>query len=93
MELVLKEPVGGALYEQILGLPAARGTAALLRRGDLELELFEFLHPAPRLAIFNRSVCDHGITHFCIEVDYIEAEFRRLTAAGVTLHLSPARIF
>lgn len=89
MELVSYGTFGGELYETILQLKGAAGKVALLKLADSKLELFEFAHPQPKSGDLNRPVCDHGITHFCLEVVDIEAEYERLKGAGVTFHCAP----
>jgi catechol 2,3-dioxygenase-like lactoylglutathione lyase family enzyme len=34
-------------------------------------------------------VCDHGITHLCLDVDDLDADYKRLLGAGVTFHSPP----
>jgi catechol 2,3-dioxygenase-like lactoylglutathione lyase family enzyme len=71
-----------------------RGTAArvvLLRAANSMLEIFEYASPAPRPLDPKRPLCDHGITHFCLEVDDIEAEFERLSSAGMHFHHPPVQ--
>jgi catechol 2,3-dioxygenase-like lactoylglutathione lyase family enzyme len=89
MELLIEAPFGGERYETILGLRGAGGKVALLRLGDFQVELFEFASPPPRSVDPNRPVCDHGITHFCLRVTDIDAEYARLKAAGVAFHCPP----
>ena len=89
MEVVAQMRFEGERYEAILGLEGARGEAALLRSGSLQLELFEFAHPAPKSADPRRPVCDHGITHFCVDVADIDTTYDRLKAAGVFFHCPP----
>ena len=82
----------GGKYGAILGLRDARGRVAVLKVGSVQVELFEFAHPRPQPGNKNRPVCDHGITHFCIEVAGIDREYERLKAAGATFHCSPQRV-
>jgi catechol 2,3-dioxygenase-like lactoylglutathione lyase family enzyme len=89
MRVVVQKQFQGRPYEIILGLKGARGKLAVLRLASLEIELFEFEHPRPALSDPNRPVCDHGITHFCIEVADIQSEYQRLKAAGVYFHCPP----
>jgi catechol 2,3-dioxygenase-like lactoylglutathione lyase family enzyme len=89
MEVVENETFEGPLYDQILGLTGVAGRVALLRYGAMQIELFEFLKPHPRLADPNRPVCDHGITHLCIEVVGIDSVYARLCAAGTRFHCPP----
>jgi len=89
MELVVQTTFEGARYEQVLGLKGAKGKVALLKAGEMQVELFEFSEPCPRALDPKRPVCDHGITHFCVEVTDIEGEYERLKEAGVSFHCPP----
>jgi catechol 2,3-dioxygenase-like lactoylglutathione lyase family enzyme len=89
MEVVERAEFEGTLYERILALKETRGKVVLLRYRSLELELFEFIRPPPKPADPDRHVCDHGITHFSVEVSDIEAEYKRMKAAGVVFHCPP----
>jgi catechol 2,3-dioxygenase-like lactoylglutathione lyase family enzyme len=89
MQLIVQKEFQGPQYEAILGLTGVRGALAVLRLASLEIELFEFTHPVPKHSDPNRPVCDHGITHFCIEVGDMQAEYERLKAAGVRFHCPP----
>ena len=91
MSLVVQGEFEGAEYERVLGLAGARGKVALLRAPGLQLELFEFYHPQPRTKAADQPVSDHGISHFCLELDDIETEYRRLLAKGVVFHCPPVR--
>jgi len=89
MQVVEREPFEGAQYDTILGLDAAKGRVALLRVGSFQIEIFEFASPKPVPAPPARPVCDHGITHFCLDVDAIEALCERLRRAGAAFHCDP----
>lgn len=91
MRVVIQGPFAGMQYESVLELRGAAGRAALLESegSELQIELFEFAHPQPKPGDPQRLVCDHGITHFCIEVPDIDAEYRRMRAAGVIFHAPP----
>lgn len=88
MELVRQGNFGGEL-DTITALRGARGRGAMLRVGAQHLELFEFSNPPPASTGRSKPVCDHGISHFCIEVVDIERECRRLEALGVEFHCPP----
>jgi catechol 2,3-dioxygenase-like lactoylglutathione lyase family enzyme len=87
--VVAPKPFSGGIYETIMALEGATGRLAIVQGGSLQLELFEFAHPAPRPSEKDRPVSDHGISHFCIEVADIEREYQRLKAAGVFFHCPP----
>lgn len=80
-------------YEAILGLKGATGKSALLRAAGIQVELFEFESPVPKRSDPQRPVCDHGITHFCIEVDSIVDAVSQLKVAGATFHCPPLEFF
>lgn len=89
MDVVLNKAFAGEVHENIIGLKGAHGKVAILQRGSLQLELFEFEYPQPKPSDPNRPACDHGITHFCVRVTDIESEYARLKAAGVEFHCPP----
>jgi catechol 2,3-dioxygenase-like lactoylglutathione lyase family enzyme len=91
MAVVEQGPFEGEQYDSILGLKGAKGRVALLKAANLQIELFEFTHPSPRPSGPDRPVCDHGITHFCIEVADIEGAYERLKAAGAWFHCPPRK--
>ena len=93
MEVLVLDAFEGEQYQRILRLPGVKGRVALLKGGNLQLELFEFSQPKPRASDPQRPVCDHGITHFCIEVDDLNAIYPRLVEAGVLFHCKPQKFF
>lgn len=95
MELAVRKPFGDERaegvekYRAVLGLHDARGEVAVLRRSEFQVELFQFDRPEPKPGDPNRPVCDHGISHFCLQVTDLQNEYDRLKAAGVTFHCPP----
>jgi catechol 2,3-dioxygenase-like lactoylglutathione lyase family enzyme len=86
MRLIQEVPLGGANYDAIMGLKGIHGRIAVLRTGNLEIELLEFKRPAPRPGDPGRHVSDQGISHFEIHVEDIAGLHARLEAAGVRFH-------
>lgn len=80
---------GNPAIDEIVGLKDSSARQAMLRAGNLFLELFQYATPAPRPGDPNRPVCDHGYTHFCLDVTDIDAEYARLSAAGMRFHRAP----
>ena len=80
---------GNETLDGITGLRDSAARVALLRTSNSFLELFEYSAPEPRAGEANRPVCDHGITHLCLEVKDIDAEYERLRAAGMRFHCPP----
>lgn len=78
--------------EPILALEGVKVRIAMLKLGPHRIELFQFDSPAPRASDPNRPVCDHGITHVCLEVSDIESEYERLRASGMRFHCPPQEL-
>jgi catechol 2,3-dioxygenase-like lactoylglutathione lyase family enzyme len=89
MHVIQEVSFEGERYESILGLKGAKGRIAILRIGNLELEFFEFAHPAGRPVDPHRPVCDRGIAHFAVQVENLAELYARLQDAGVVFHCAP----
>jgi len=87
--LIAPQPFSGKIYETIMAISGVAGKVAVLKKGSVEIELFQFSTPCPSGGSEPRRVCEHGISHFCIEVSNIESEYRRLKDAGVVFHCAP----
>ena len=66
---------GSAAMDAITGLTDSESKVALLRLDNAFLELFEYSSPQPAPGDPHRPVCDHGITHLCLEVTDVDAEY------------------
>jgi glyoxylase I family protein len=84
---------GEARADSVLGLRGSSGRQLLLRIGNAYLELFQFDTPQPRAGDPDRPVCDHGLTHLCIDVDDLDDTYARLAEAGVRFHSEPQDLF
>jgi catechol 2,3-dioxygenase-like lactoylglutathione lyase family enzyme len=69
---------GNVAADAVTGLEGSAARTAMLRGGNLYLELFEFRAPTPQAAPERRPVCDHGITHLCLLVDDVDAACQRI---------------
>lgn len=74
--------------DAVLALEKADSRVLMLKAGNLFLEVFEFSSPVPAEQD-NRPVCDHGYTHFALEVEDIRAAYELLDEAGVRWHHEP----
>lgn len=84
-------PAGTPAADEVTGLRHSAARAAMLRLGASHLEVFEFSSPIPKAAHGDRPACDHGISHVCLEVADIHAEYARLVQAGMRFHCPPQR--
>lgn len=82
-------PAGTAIADSITGLEGSSARAAMLRAGNAHIELFQYGSPRPGALDPKRPVCDHGITHVCLDVVDLDAEYERLVAAGMVFHCPP----
>ncbi len=84
--------VGTEVADRITGLPGSSARLVMLQAGNACIELFQYASPRPKPGEPQRPVCDHGITHICLEVTDIEAEYQRLQAAGMPFHCPPQEV-
>jgi catechol 2,3-dioxygenase-like lactoylglutathione lyase family enzyme len=82
---------GSAIIDEIVGLKDSACRQAMLKLGNAYLEFFQYESPTPEPGDPERPVCNHGYTHFCIDVTDIDAEYERLKAAGVRFNCPPPK--
>lgn len=82
--------IGSTEVDEIISLTDSSAEYVMLKLGDFRLEIFEFFTPEPKQLKTPRA-CDHGLAHFCLEVEDIHFEYDRLKEAGMTFH-SPVKI-
>ena len=81
--------VGAVVADNITGLKDSSARLVMLKAGNACIELFQYASPRPKPGEPRRPVCDHGITHICLDVTDIAAEYERLKAAGMPFHCPP----
>ena len=81
---------GNAAMDAMTALKDSSADYYVLQLGTSYLELFRYIQPETLPATGSRPVSKQGITHFCLQVTDIEAEFARLSAAGMAFHAPPA---
>lgn len=69
------------LADQAIGLTGTAARMAMLKAPNAFVELWEYSRPEP--VDHRQRPCDYGYPHFCLQVDGIEAEYGRLSAAGM----------
>ena len=82
-------PEGTSDINRTHQLEQTAARVVMLKAGNSMIELFEYATPTPKSAEPNRRLCDHGLTHICLDVDEIDAEYARLEAAGMRFHCAP----
>jgi catechol 2,3-dioxygenase-like lactoylglutathione lyase family enzyme len=76
-------------FKRTHAVPQSAGRVAMLAREGARLEIFEYRKPAPRPQAAPPGNADHGISHFCLQVVDIDAEFARLKGAGMPFQSEP----
>ena len=74
---------------EVLQVKRTAGSAVVMRKGPIFLELLQFDLPVAKLREAKWHVSDHGISHICFQVDDCLAEYERLRDAGMQFHCVP----
>lgn len=80
---------GNTGADAIYGLSDTAVKMVMMRGTNCFLELFQFESPAGKPCDPQRPVNDQGYTHICIAVADIEAEYVRLSEAGMKFNCPP----
>ncbi|MDH3440846.1 MAG: VOC family protein [Gammaproteobacteria bacterium] len=73
--------------ERVTQVKGAAAEVLMLRAGNVHVEIFEYRNEGVSEQPDDRPVCDHGFTHFALEVDGdIDAVYDELENAGVKWH-------
>ena len=82
----------GGYFGEIVGYPDVKVKMAYVwpPGGGHMIEIFEYVHPEPRGEVGEPR--DVGITHVCIVVDDLQAEYERLQEAGVEFFSPPVLV-
>ena len=76
--------------DKIVGLKDSAARQFICRLGNTHLEVFEYSHPRSPDQDADKGVHHFGYTHFAVQVDDIQAVYRRLLDAGVRAHAPPS---
>lgn len=82
----------GETGDKILHVKGTAARQVMLKCGDVMVELFQFNRPEPAPMAEDRPVIDRGITHLCFDVKDVDAEYERLSKAGVIFHCEPQNL-
>lgn len=79
--------VGNERIDTMVGLSGSSARYAMIRLGNLHIEVFEYTTNDPQLV--HPRMCDRGITHLCLYCDDVFAEYERLIALGMEFNCPP----
>lgn len=77
-----------AKIDSVIGVKGSAARNAMLRAGNCYLELFEYANPRARAGEPLRPN-DKGYTHLALDVVDVQAEYERLSAAGMKFCRTP----
>jgi catechol 2,3-dioxygenase-like lactoylglutathione lyase family enzyme len=80
---------GSPIIDRIVGLTDSEAKQAMLKLGNAYLEFFEYVSPPGASKEPGYGANDHGYTHFCLDVQDIDAEYERLSRGGMTFNCPP----
>jgi catechol 2,3-dioxygenase-like lactoylglutathione lyase family enzyme len=92
IEVQTEWQAGNTLNDTVIGAAQTAAKTALLAAGGTRIELFEYHNPVAAAQSTLRPLWDHGITHLCFNVADIQAEYSRLSAAGIEFNSEPVRM-
>lgn len=78
--------------DEIVGLADSAASFVMMWAGNTHIELMDFRSPVPRPRDPKTRVCDHGLTHICLDVVDADAEYARLVANGMSFNGTPTTI-
>lgn len=76
--------------DEIVGLKGSAARQFMCRLGNTHLEAFEYTSPRSPDQDPDKGVNNYGYTHFALQVDDIQAVYKRLLEAGVRVHAPPS---
>lgn len=85
-------PPGSEQADKILRVKDTSARVVMLRTGNTHIELFQFHTPDPAPMAQDRPVIDRGITHIALDVKDVDAEYERLSKAGMVFHCEPQNL-
>ena len=75
--------------DAMLEMKGVTAKMAMMKTGSSYIELLQFDTPAGNPPGPGWTLADHGINHLCLMVDDVDAEYARLSAAGMQFHAPP----
>ena len=72
--------------DAVTGLKGSGAKMVMLKGTNACIEMFEFSSPTPKKQDPFRPVCDHGLTHICLDVTNVDSVFAELSDRGMQFH-------
>jgi catechol 2,3-dioxygenase-like lactoylglutathione lyase family enzyme len=93
LEVLLDTEMAGEMLEREVALEGARlRLVELGTGGETMLELLQYHEPQPRQDVDELRPCDAGAHHVALAVEDIQADYDRLSGAGVEFTCPPQEV-
>jgi catechol 2,3-dioxygenase-like lactoylglutathione lyase family enzyme len=93
LEVLLDTEMSGEMLEREVALEGARlRLVELGTGGETMLELLQYHEPQPRQEVDELRPCDAGAHHVALAVEDIQADYDRLSGAGVEFTCPPQEV-
>jgi catechol 2,3-dioxygenase-like lactoylglutathione lyase family enzyme len=93
LEVLLDTEMAGEMLEREVALEGARlRLVELGTGGETMLELLQYHEPQPRQEVDELRPCDAGAHHVALAVEDIQADYDRLSGAGVEFTCPPQEV-
>jgi catechol 2,3-dioxygenase-like lactoylglutathione lyase family enzyme len=93
LEVLLDTEMSGEMLEREVALEGARlRLVELGTGGETMLELLQYQEPQPRQEVDELRPCDAGAHHVALAVEDIQADYDRLSGAGVEFTCPPQEV-
>lgn len=89
LKLKKKMNESGAYMDKISGLKNVKVTTVKMAAGDGNLIELIYYHSYKREAIPKKEICEVGISHIAFTVENLDAEYKRLSKAGIKFNAPP----
>ncbi|WP_225204646.1 VOC family protein [Novosphingobium huizhouense] len=76
--------------DAVVGLKDSAARQFMCRLGNAHIEVFEYLAPRSAPQDPDQGVNRYGYTHFAVQVEDVQACYRRLLEAGIRVHTPPS---
>lgn len=91
LKVIKRMDESGEYIDKILGLKNVMVTTVKIAAEDGNLIELLYYHSHPRKPAGSREICETGISHIAFTVENVDAEYERLSKAGVPFNSPPQK--
>ena len=91
LKVTTRKDESGEFIDKILGLKSVTVTTVKMAAGDGNLIELLYYHSYPKKTVGSREICETGFSHIAFTVENADAEYERLSKAGVPFNSPPQK--